>query len=125
MGGGDEAMDDSPLDADAKANVIDRLTEELRSKYVYPKIGEKMAIELENSQNDGKYTEIEDVREFASALTDQLREICNDKHLRVRAGVPRRASQSQGRRPVDNHGFVKAEMLPGGIGYLKFDFFFW
>ena len=124
MGDGDEeGADDTPLNSEAKANVVNRLAKELRSKYVYPKVGEKMAVELETSQKDGKYTDIEDVREFASTLTDQLRDICNDKHLRVRAGVSRRPSRSSGRRPVDNHGFVKAEMLPGGVGYLKFNFF--
>lgn len=125
MGGGEEegASDDTPLDAEARADVIQRLATELRSKYVYPEVGEKMAAAVEKSMAGGDYDDAEDVNVFASQLTDQLREICSDKHLRVRAGSPRNPGNSPGRRPVDNHGFVKVEMLPGGIGYLKFNYF--
>jgi hypothetical protein len=121
--GDDEAVDAGPLDAKSKADAIERLASELRAKYVYPKVGEKMAAAVEKSVAQGEFDEIDDVGSFAKQLTDQLRDICHDKHLRVRPGTPRRPGKSPGRRPSDNHGFVKAEMLPGGIGYLKFNYF--
>lgn len=119
----DESPADATLDAATKARVIEQLATELRTKYVFPKIGEEMALAVEKSVEDGDYTEFEDAREFATYLTEQLRDICNDKHLRVRSGTPRRPSRGPGRRQSDNHGFVKVEMLPGGIGYLKFNYF--
>jgi tetratricopeptide (TPR) repeat protein len=125
MGGGsaDELSSDKPLDAQARAEVINRLAKQLRSKYVYPEVGEKMSVAVEKSAADGDYDSVDDVNDFASRLTDQLREICHDKHLRVRAGSPRNPGNRPGRRSDDNHGFVKVEMLPEGIGYLKFNFF--
>lgn len=124
MGGdhGAEA-DDSPLDAETRIEIVNRLAEELRSKYVFPVVGNKMATAVEESLQNGDFDQFESVTEFASHLSEQLSEICHDKHLRIRAGSLRDPSASHGRRPVDNHGFVKAEMLPGGIGYLKFNFF--
>ena len=119
----DEDSSDSSFDKQAKARAVELLAKELRSKYVFPKVGEEMASLVEKSIEDGEYSEIENVREFSSKLTKQLRNICHDKHLRVRAGSARRPGNSPGRRTADNHGFVKAEMLPGGIGYLKFNYF--
>lgn len=121
-GDGMVAMD-SPLDETARAGIVEHLARELRAKYVFPDIGETMAASIEKSAIDGEYDMSTDAIEFASQLSKQLLDICHDKHLRVRAGSPRRPGASSGRRPVDNHGFAKAEMLQGGIGYLKFDYF--
>ena len=120
---GTSTVDDSPLNNAARSEIIERLAKALSSKYVFPEVAEKMVTALKKSADDSEYDDMNDPREFASALTKQLREICHDKHLKLRAGSPRRAESSSGRRRVDNHGFVKAEILPGGIGYLKFNFF--
>ena len=117
----DEAQ--KPLTAKERSEVIERLVDELNSKYVFPEVAKKMSESLEKAFQNGEYSDIDDAEKFANQLTDQLREICKDKHLRIR---PRSASRNQARRArreVSNHGFVKAEMLPGGIGYLKFNFF--
>jgi tetratricopeptide (TPR) repeat protein len=124
LAGADEPIADlAPLDGDDQSEIIKRLAVELRSKYVFPEVGEEMASAVEKSLADGKYEGLKSAEDFAARLSDQLREICHDKHLRVRAGAPRRPAATPGRRPVDNHGFIKAEILPGGIGYLKFNFF--
>lgn len=124
MAGDEEGeTDETPLTQEEKAKTIQRIAEELRSKYVFPDVARKMCVDIENSLASGAYDEISDKHQFATHLTDQLREICKDKHLRVRAGGIRRPGAAPGRRPADNHGFVKAEMLPGGVGYLKFNYF--
>lgn len=122
--GDEEAEEDnSPLSAEEKVATVERLIDELNSKYVFPEVAEKMAADLRKSLDENAYEDVTEPSIFAGRLTDQLREICKDKHLRVMAGPMRRPSSTQGRRPVDNHGFVKAEMLAGGIGYLKFNYF--
>ncbi len=123
MGDTSASNTDSSLDETTRKEIVESLASELRSKYVFPDIGEKMATAIESSLSEDEYADIDDTGKFATVLTKQLRKICNDKHLGVRAGVPKPINQSPGRRPEDNHGFVKAEMLPGGIGYLKFDYF--
>ena len=99
MGGDGEPGDESPLDAETRADVIERLAKELRAKYVYPKVGEEMATTIEKSVAEDDYVDIDDVHSFATKLTDQLREICADKHLRVRAGTPRQPRRSPGAAP--------------------------
>lgn len=121
--GSDEMADAGPLDAKTKQDVIERLATELRTKYVFPDVGEEMATAVEKSIADGEFDELDDANEFAKRLTDQLRDICHDKHLRIRAGSSQRPGKKPGRRQVDNHGFAKLEMLPGGVGYLKFNYF--
>ncbi len=107
----------------AREESIERLASELRSKYVFPKMGETMASAIEKSLAAGDYEEAGSAQTFATLLTKQLRDLCHDKHLRVRPGSPRAPSRSPGQRASDNHGFVKVEMLPGGVGYLKFNYF--
>lgn len=121
---GDEEVgeDHSPLDVEEKRATIERLINELNSKYVFPEVAEKMSASLQESLDQNAYEDVTEPGQFASMLTDQLLEICKDKHLRVRSGRPRAPSTTPGRRLVDNHGFVKAEML-GSVGYLKFNYF--
>ena len=121
--GGDSDVDTSPLTAEQRKVAIETMANELRAKYVFPKVGEKMAVSVESSLKNGDYKEIESAGEFAEVLTKQLREICKDKHLRVRPGGISAPRRMPGRRQRDNHGFVKVESLPGGVGYLKFNFF--
>ncbi len=122
MAGAEDATNDSALDDKGKTEIIETLSKELRAKYVFPEVAEKMATAIEQSLKAGEYTSIVDAHQFATHLTNQLRSICNDKHLRVRAGAPNSRGPLQS-NPSSNHGFVKVEMLPGGIGYLKFNFF--
>ncbi len=121
--GEDGPTDNSPLTTEQRGDAVERLAEELRAKYVFPKVGEEMAASVERSMEQGEYDKLDNASDFAEKLTKQLREICKDRHLRIRAGGPRRPGGQPGRRPADNHGFVKAEFLPGGIGYLKFNYF--
>ena len=112
-----------PFTKDECKEVVERLAEELNTKYVFPEVAAKMADSLQTSLKNNEYSDITDPDELASKLTKQLREICNDKHLRIRT---RPAKQNRNRavsRENSNHGFVKVEMLPGGVGYLKFNFF--
>lgn len=117
----DEPAED--LDANDKVEIVETLIQELKTKYVFPEVADKMCEDLQESLDKDAYQDVNDRAVFAQRLTDQLRKICNDKHLRIRPTPPRRPTSRAGRRQIDNHGFVKAEMLPGGIGYLKFNYF--
>lgn len=122
-GGGEETPENTaPLTADEKTQTIQRLMDELNSMYVFPEVAQEMSADLQLALDNGTYKEVTNRKAFARQLTDQLRAICKDKHLRVVASGIRAPSSFPGRRPV-NHGFVKAEMLEGGVGYLKFNFF--
>lgn len=107
---------------DQKEEMVRKLAEAMENRYVFPEIGKKMAESLRTSLEENKYANIDDRKELAKAMTKQLRGICKDLHLRIRSTAPRPPKRS-GNRFVDNHGFVKAEMLKDGVGYLRFDYF--
>jgi hypothetical protein len=121
----------APLDAPAKATAIDAIAEALTAYYVFPETGEKMADMLRKNAAAGAYAGISTDAAFARKLTDDLRDICHDKHLAVRPGPVRAhggedeamtAEQLQGLRR-ENFAFRRTEILPGNIGYVKFDGF--
>jgi hypothetical protein len=121
--GGSGPLDDRPLDDAARRSAIETLAQELRAKYVFPDVGENMAAAAESSLQNGEYDELSDARRFAERLSTQLGAICKDKHFGVRAQTMDAAKRAPGIRSPDNHGFVKVESMPGGVGYLKFNFF--
>ena len=127
---------DFTIDATARKRVIDGSLSKLDSNYVFPEVSAKMADALRTRLKRGEYDRVTNGISFAALLTEHLQEVSKDKHLRVNfspAKIPDRrpsvapdsAEQARYRRQMStvNCGFVKAEQLPGNVGYLKFNFF--
>ncbi len=119
----------APLDAKRRDTTIKAVARTLRDNYVFPETGEQLASLLEANAAAGRYDSITQPTELARKLTDDLQAVCHDKHLRVRrrlpvvkGAVPTEAEQRDRARRA-NHGFVRAEVLPGNIGYIKFNGF--
>jgi len=118
-------------DAKLRAEIIDSVTLVLDSHYVFPDVAKEMKKFVRKQLKDGKYDTLNTVAAFAQALTDDLREICHDRHLRV-AFMPdeyfegleadtmtdERRKQQLKRSQSNNFGFYKVERLPSNIGYL-------
>ena len=126
---------DFRIDAAARKRVIDNSIAQLDSNYVFPDVAKKMADALRARDKRGEYDRVTNGIVFASLLTEHLQDVSHDKHLRV-AFTPRRLPERRNDepRPADrdnfrkemesaNCGFVKTELLPGNVGYLKFNFF--
>jgi retinol-binding protein 3 len=123
------------VDAAMRARVIDGVAAKLVELYVYPDVAARMAEALRAHSKDGAYETVDDSIAFAALLTEHLRAVSHDRHLRVMAvpvvlpeGPPPEPSdedKARYREHLDkiNCGFEKAERLDGGIGYLKFNFF--
>jgi hypothetical protein len=122
------------VDHSMKASVIDGVIEKLREGYIFPEVAEAMAEALR--RRVGEYEAVTSGVRFAEILTAQLREVSSDLHLHVSFrpfSSPRPPANSEPsfeereryRRQMAriNCGFEKAEMLPGNIGYLKFNLF--
>src|SRR5262245_47962864 len=61
----------------------------LRERYVFPDIGDQAARAIELKLGSGGYEGLTQVGAFAQQLTEELRAIARDKHLRVIApGAP-------------------------------------
>jgi hypothetical protein len=121
------------VDDATRAEVVARLTEKLRSNYVFPDVGERMAEYIEGRLVDGVYATLDDGDALAAQLTEDMREISHDLHLRVRFSAEPRplfAQQTLHHNPewvaemklsmaLRNHGIIKVERLAGNVGYLE------
>src|ERR1051326_3639467 len=74
---------DMTLDAAARAQVIDGALKALKENYVFPEIADKMEQAIRARQQRKEYDPVTSSRNLAQLLTDHLREVSHDKHLRV------------------------------------------
>lgn len=124
------------LDKAGQASVIDKLAGILTDKYVFPETGRKMADLLRANLQAGQYAALERPDEFAQRLTADLQSVSHDLHLRVgyapemirmsktKTGDDDELQRYQNRRSrMDNYGFEEVKILPGNVGYLKFNYF--
>lgn len=109
----------------------------LETTYVFPDVAARVRVELEKRIRAGAYRDIVDGQAFADVLTQDLRTIAGDQHLRVgysKEPFPpmNEAPQLQSQRSPEetrrqlaltNFGFMKVERLPGNIGFLDVEFF--
>jgi hypothetical protein len=126
----DPALADEPL---STREIVTIALQTLRASYVFPERAEQAAAAIEARLAAGQYDGL-DEEALARRLTDDLHEVCRDKHLRVRAHhsrrargperrpeAPRRARVPEGRPGKGhpgNYGIRRIERLPGNVGYL-------
>jgi hypothetical protein len=124
------------IDAATRKRVIDNAIAQLDSNYVFPDVATRMGDELRARLARGEYERVMNGVSFASLLTEHLQGVSRDKHLRVNFSLgrvpdrrpnapPDSAARERYRKQMAtmNCGFVKAEHMPGNVGYLKFNFF--
>ena len=111
----DAASSTAPLAQATIATTIKGIVVELREGYVFPDKGAHAADALERSLEAGAYAGVTDPVRFAQEVTDQLRAVTNDSHMRVIFGSP------FGRQPPPSAprdaGF-EIKRLDGNVGYI-------
>jgi hypothetical protein len=121
------------LDAALRKQVIEGVNAKLAEFYIDAALAKQMADALEAHAKAGEYDSITDGDTFAARLTKDLRAVSHDKHLAVNFN-PFKMPQREGPTPEEiaqmhqqmkrmNCGFEKVEILPGNVGYLKFNGF--
>ena len=127
--------EDITLDSAERKHVIDGAIAQLKEYYIDPETEKKMADALLTHESSGDYDRITDGNDFAKRMTDDLEDISHDRHLHVNyapfklppehEGGPSPDEEAQFRKEMDrnNCGFEKVEVMPGNIGYVKFDMF--
>ncbi|HEX2840354.1 S41 family peptidase [Hyphomicrobium sp.] len=106
----------APLTQATVDNVINAVVVELRDGYVFPDKGTRAADALEGGLAEGTYASVKDPVQFAQMVTDQLRAVTNDNHMRLIFGSPF-ADQPPPAMPQDA-GF-EVKRLEKDIGYLR------
>jgi retinol-binding protein 3 len=121
------------LDAPLRKRVIDGIESDLTEYYVDAGVAAKMNEALDAHAKAGDYNSMTDGNAFAQKLTVDLRAISHDGHLRVdfnpfKMPAPHEPTAEDRARMREemlgnNCAFDKVEILPGNIGYVKFDAF--
>jgi hypothetical protein len=119
----------------ARAAVVSSIAKNLKANYVDLDTAERMSRYMEQELRHGAYDTITSPQVFAARLTSDLLSVYHDGHLSVAyspgfgTGTGQVDTAAEHKRfrnfqKMYNFGFDKAEMLPGGIGYLKIGGFF-
>lgn len=125
------------LDAAEKARVVEAAAAMLERTYVLPDVATQMAALIRKNLADAQYSGITNGQEFAERLTADLRSVSRDRHLGVVFDPERvrelrnpdtrdtAAAEEERRRlqRMSNYSFREVRMLPGNLGYLKFNGF--
>jgi retinol-binding protein 3 len=108
----------------------------LNEYYVFPDKARQMEEAVLARQKRGEYDSVTDGEAFATMLTDHLREVSKDKHLRITFNpfvVPERPAPAEAKPGISgqmrtqmermNCGFERVEHMASNIGYVKFNMF--
>lgn len=101
------------LTSETISKVVNAIATELREAYVFPDKGTQAANALEKSLAAGAYAGVTDPAKFAAQVTEQLRAVTEDSHMRMVFGSPFGSQQ-----PLDGAAF-ETKLLDGNIGYLR------
>ncbi len=123
-----------------KKALVDSIGKQLRKKYIFGDVAEKMAVFISSELNAGKYDNLTDGAMICNRLTEDLQSISHDKHIRLwfdpkwiaaekeRSMLP---DSAKGITAMDlkwsknqNFGFKEMKILEGNIGYLDLTGFF-
>ncbi|HSG67689.1 MAG TPA: S41 family peptidase [Bacteroidales bacterium] len=126
------------IDAAERSLVVDSIAKFMTDYYVFPDKGKEMADLVVANLKAGKYDEITDPVEFSQKLSEDLLTINNDRHIGVRYMPERIALMKKAEEDENNHeleelekrmnefsnyNFEEIKILPGNVGYLKFNSF--
>jgi len=116
-----------------QAEVLKSLAKQLNDNYVFPDTGEEMSKLLLSKLQSGHYANIQNPVQFAEQLTNDLRQVSNDRHLQVlfapdRIKAMQKSTSWEERqafseremeeRRRSNFGFKEVKLLKGNIGYI-------
>lgn len=104
-----------------RRDVIAKLSEALRDRYVFPQVGQRAAGAIERALAAGEYDSLTDAAAFTARLSIDVGAVAHDKHLRIwsaAAPPPRPAGPEFVMQPTEA-GIVRADKLAGGVGYIE------
>ena len=135
---GQKDQPDIKLTNPEKIQVVDSISKFMADKYVFPDMGKKMGELVTINLKNGAYDRITNPGDFAGKLTEDLRTVNNDKHISVQfnpeyIAMVKKANADENNKELEeyekrkdeysNFNFKEMKILPGNVGYLKFNSF--
>jgi hypothetical protein len=74
---------DLTVDAQTREEVVRQIARHLTEAYVFPDVASRMGNDLCKRLDDRQYDEITSAKALARTLTEHLRAVSHDKHIRV------------------------------------------
>jgi len=126
------------IDANERSQVVDSIAKFMTESYVFPDKGKEMGDLVLANLKEGDYDDITDPREFARKLSEDLLTVNNDRHIGVmympeRIAMMKAAQEDEDNTELEdlqtryseygNYDFEEIKILPGNVGYLKFNSF--
>lgn len=118
------------IDAHIRNDVLQQLASVLESQYAIEDTAKKLATFLRSKSKSNAYKGIASGSEFARVVTDDLKSVAHDKHLRVSFGLlagppPPMAPagpvppEMLSRMRKENGAIPRVEILDGNVGYMR------
>ncbi len=115
--------------------IVERLNGNIQELYVFPDKRAQIVQAIRADQAEGRFADLT-AAELAQRLTEALFAVSGDKHLNVAFDPARSRALDENPDPMDsgffdaeglrlNQGYVRQEILPGNIRYVRIQMFFW
>lgn len=132
------------VDRDQKINpketklLIDSICKVLNRLYIFPDAASKISNKLNSNYKSGLYNTMQSRTLLAAQLSDDIQKVHKDPHMKISyfpdiatkyEEVKTAADEKKYRdvrlaRAKENYfGFIKKEILPGNVGYMRWDYF--
>ncbi|UCF69097.1 MAG: hypothetical protein JSV80_07380 [Acidobacteriota bacterium] len=123
------ASPDTTLSDDQRAGIVKAVSDVVNESYIFADVAAEMGRLIEKNLKAKKYDDLETLGEMARQLTEDLRSVSHDLHLRVdplhemaeddpeeEAAIRARRLERMRRQ---NYGFRKVQLRGDNIGYLE------
>jgi len=113
---------DDSLTSKKRSEIIQKVGEIFSSYYPSVEVSTEMINYINTKQKNDEYNRFNNIDEFTSELTKDLRSKSNDYHIRVSPyeKIPDDLlAETKLGSPENNYGFQRVELLPGNIGYIN------
>lgn len=135
-GGFAAAQEPPSVSAKDRQAIVDDIAKALNKTYVFPDVAKKMEEHLRAQLRGGAYDSLGNLERFTQKLTEDLRSVSHDLHIRV-GWAPDDPPGPQGAQPSpeerrarfaaeikrENACFRELKLLSGNVGYLRLDCF--
>jgi hypothetical protein len=109
----------STFDAATRGEIVAKLSEAMRDRYVFPETGERAATRISAALAAGEYDGLADRTAFIQRLSADVRAIAEDKHLNIKSPTLIPPPSGPTAMPWNEAGVTRADRLAGGIGYIE------